>query len=248
MGHQERLLTFHSSGPPQRPLNSNDSPNSFSIDWCNMTAAELAAYIGAAAWLPQIAAWTYRLFVTPNITIVPDRYAEVGFTSYGPIFNVRMAFASGRKDAIIDGFELVVRHTDGDARTFRWYGLSETFSEIRDEAGNRQVVSRDQTPIALKIGTESLVEKTVRFQEPRYHETVRPGISAPCGSVEFPEAKRHSDYVSEILSSKELFELTDIRQKSFWWKAGRYDVTVKLSSPWKFRLTRSPVCVRSDFC
>jgi hypothetical protein len=63
------------------------------------------------------------------------------------------------------------RHEDGDARVFRWAGLSETFSEIRDNAGNRQVVSREQTPIALKIGTESLVEKFVRFQEPRYQET-----------------------------------------------------------------------------
>ena len=83
-----------------------------------MTAAELAAYIGAAAWLPQIVSWVHRWFVTPKITIIPDRYADVGFTSYGPIFNVRMAFASDRKDAIIDGFELVVQHTDGDVGHF----------------------------------------------------------------------------------------------------------------------------------
>lgn len=204
-----------------------------------MTAAELAAYIGAAAWLPQIATWTYRRFVTPKITIVPDRYAEVGFTSYGPMFNVRMAFASDRMDAIIDGFELVVRHTDGDARTFRWSVLSETFSEISDNAGNRQVVGRDQTPIALKIGTESLVEKIVRFQEPRYHETVQPAFLRLVAQFNFLKRSGSSDYVSEVLSSKELFELTDIRQKAFWWKAGRYDVNIRLSSPRKFRLTRS---------
>jgi hypothetical protein len=29
-----------------------------------MTAAELAAYIGAAAWPPQIGAWIYRLIVS----------------------------------------------------------------------------------------------------------------------------------------------------------------------------------------
>jgi hypothetical protein len=75
-----------------------------------MTAAELAAYIGAAAWLPQIATWVYRWFVRPKITITPDRYGEVGFTSFGPIFNLRMAFASDRKDAIIDGFELLVQN------------------------------------------------------------------------------------------------------------------------------------------
>jgi len=205
-----------------------------------MTPAELAAYIGATAWLPHIAAWTYRWFATPKITILPDRYAEVGFTSYGPIFNVRMVFASDRKDAIIDGFELVVRHEDGDVRTFRWSGLSETFSEIRDDAGYRQgTMGRDQTPIALKIGTESLVEKFVRFQEPRYHETIQPALSSLVAQFNFLKRSGTSDYVSQVLASKELFELNDVRQDSFWWKAGRYEATIKLSSPRKFRLTRS---------
>jgi hypothetical protein len=204
-----------------------------------MTVAELAAYIGAAAWLPQIAAWTYRLFVRPKITIVPDRYAEVGFTSAGPIFNVRMAFASDRKDAIIDGFELVVRHADGDTRTFRWSGLREDFSEIRDAAGIRQgVISRDQNPIALKIGTESLVEKFVRFQEPRYHETDRPAFLTLLTQFNFLK-RNDPEYVSKTLASKELFELLETRRTAFWWKAGRYDLTIKLSSPRKFRLTQS---------
>lgn len=200
-------------------------------------AAYLAAYIGAGAWLPQIAAWVYRFFVTPRLSIVPDRYAEVGFTSYGPIFNLRMAFACDRKDAIIDGFELVLRHSDGDTRTFRWAGLSETFSEIRDDAGNRQVVGRDQTPIALKIGTESLVEKFVRFQEPRYHESDRPALTALVAQFNFLKRTSAADYVTKVLSSKELFDSTGVRQKSFWWKPGRYSVTIKLSSPRKFTLT-----------
>jgi len=48
-----------------------------------MTPAEIAAYIGAAAWLPQIATLIYRYFVQPVVTIIPDKYAEVGFTSLG---------------------------------------------------------------------------------------------------------------------------------------------------------------------
>src|SRR3989304_9497204 len=104
-----------------------------------MTPAEIAAYIGAAAWLPQIAAWIYRYFVQPAVTVVPDKYAEVGFTSFGPIFNMKMAFSADNKDLIIDGFELLIRHSDGASRTLRWSGLSETFSEITDAAGNRQV-------------------------------------------------------------------------------------------------------------
>jgi len=120
-----------------------------------MNAADIAAYIGAAAWLPQIGVWIHGYFVTPRVTVLPGAEAEVGFTSYGPIFNVRMAFSADRKDAIIDGLEVMLKHADGDTRTLRWAGLSETFSEIRDDAGNRQVVSRDESPVALKIGTNS---------------------------------------------------------------------------------------------
>ena len=204
-----------------------------------MTPAEIAAYIGAAAWLPQIATWIYRKFVQSVVTIVPDKYAEVGFTAFGPIFNVRMAFSAENKDLIVDGFELLLRHSDGDTRTLRWSGLSETFSEITDAAGNRQVVGRDQTPIALKIGTESLLEKFVRFQEPRYHETDRPVMSSLIAHFNFLKRSSPGDYVAQTLSSKELFAVLETRQKSFWWKPGRYQITLQLSSPKKFQLTHS---------
>ena len=204
-----------------------------------MTPAEIAAYIGATAWLPQIATWLYRKFVQPVVTVVPDRYAEVGFTSFGPIFNMRMVFSAENRDLIVDGFELLLQHSDGDNYTLRWSGLSETFSEITDAAGNRQVMSRDQTPIALKIGTESLIEKFVRFQESRYHETDRPVTSNLIAHFNFLKQSNPTDYVAQTLSSKELFAVLETRQKSFWWKPGRYQITIKLSSPKKFKLTHS---------
>lgn len=38
-----------------------------------MTPTEIAAYIGAAAWLPQIATLIYKRVVKPIVTIVPDK-------------------------------------------------------------------------------------------------------------------------------------------------------------------------------
>jgi hypothetical protein len=202
-----------------------------------MNAADIAAYIGAAAWLPQIGGWIHGHFVAPLITIIPATEAEIGFTTYGPIFNIRMAMSSDRKDAIIDGFELTLRHADGESRTLRWSGLYETFSEISDAAGNTQVVrSRDQEPIALKIGTESLVEKFVRFQEPRYHETLRPLLTNLIAHFNFVKESGDPDYVSKILASKELHAVLEARKAAFWWKPGRYDLEINLSSPTKVAL------------
>ena len=202
-----------------------------------MTPTEIAAYLGAAAWLPHIIFWIYRFYITPQITIVPDRTLELGFTSFGPIFNLRMAFSADRKDAIIDSFEVILKHEDGEERKLRWSGMNETFSEVTDSMGNRQqVISKDQPAIALKIGTESLLEKFVRFHEPRFYETIRSFVNELTNHFDFLKKKK-ADYVSQILDSKQYNELSEVRKKAFWWRPGKYQATFKLGSPKKMDLT-----------
>jgi hypothetical protein len=172
-----------------------------------MSPEEIAAYIGAAAWLPQIATWFYQWFVQPSIRLLPNQYAEAGFSSYGPIFNLRMAFSVENKDVIIDSMTLVLRHQNGESRSLRWAGLGETFSEITDASGNKQIVGRDQSPIAIKVGTQTLLEKFVRFQEPRYHESERPLIQALVAHFNFLKQTTPQNYVNEVLASRELMWL-----------------------------------------
>lgn len=204
-----------------------------------MEPQEIAAYIGAAAWLPQIITWIYRATLKPKLRVVPDQVAEVGFTNFGPIFNVRMAFFVENRDLIIDDIDLVVRHEGGEERMFRWAGLGETFSEITDSAGNRQIVSRDQSPIAIKIVTESLVEKFVRFQEPRFHAADGSTTRTLVSHFNFLKQKTPTGFVPQVLESKEYFSVVEQRQKWFWWKPGRYEVTLKPRSPQKFKLVSS---------
>mgnify|MGYP007040716840 FL=1 len=173
----------------------------------NMKAEELAAYIGAAAWMPQILTWIYRAVTKPKLRIVPDAKGEVGFTTYGPIFNIRMAFFVENRDLIIDGVTLSITHADGDEHEMRWAGLGETFSEITDGKGNRQIVSKDQTPIAIKVPTQALVEKFVRFQEPRFHAADEPTTRALVTHFNFLKQKSPESFVQDVLASKELFSV-----------------------------------------
>lgn len=202
-----------------------------------MKPEEIAAYIGAAAWLPQIFTWIYRSMVKAKLRVVPDQIAEVGFTNFGPIFNVRMAFFVEHRDLIVDGIELAVRHQDGETRHLRWAGLGETFSEITDSSGNKQIVSRDQSPIAIKVVTQSLLEKFVRFQEPTYHAADKALTLTLVSHFNFLKQRDPQSFVPEVLASKEFFNVVDARQKWFWWKPGRYQVTLKPTSPQKFELT-----------
>jgi hypothetical protein len=201
-----------------------------------MKPEELAAYIGAAAWLPQIAVWIYRAAVRPRLRVIPNQFAEVGFTTYGPIFNVRMAFLVEHQDLIIDGLDLTVRHEDGESRTFRWAGLGETFSEITDSAGNKQIVSKDQSPIAIKVVVQALLEKFVRFQEPRFHQADSATTRALVTHFNFVKQKSPEIFVAEVLASKEFFSVVEGRQKWFAWKPGNYSLQLHPTSPQKFRL------------
>jgi hypothetical protein len=204
-----------------------------------MKPEEIAAYIGAAAWLPQIGAWVYRALVKPKLRVIPDQYAEVGFTTYGPIFNVRMAFLVENRDLIVDDLELSLRHEDGETRWFRRAGLGETFSEITDAAGNRQIVSKDQSPIAIKVVVQSLLEKFVRFQEPRFHQVDAANTRALVTQFNFLKQKSPENSVPDMLASKEYFAVVDARQKWFGWKPGRYELTLRPTSPQKFTMLES---------
>jgi hypothetical protein len=121
----------------------------------------------------------------------------------------------------------------------RWAGLGETFSEITDAAGNRQIVSRDQSPIAIKIVTSSLLEKFVRFQEPLYHASDKPLTIRLVTHFGFIKQKNPDSFVPEVLDSREYFETVAQRQRWFWWQPGRYEVTLTPSSPQRFRLVAS---------
>ena len=204
-----------------------------------MKPEEIAAYVGAAAWLPQIAAWIYRSIVKPKLRIIPNHVAEVGFTTNGPIFNIRMAFLVENRDLIIDGIDLKIRHEDGESRDFRWAGLGETFSEITDSAGNRQIVSKDQSPIAVKVSVQYLFEKLVRFQEPRFHQADGLTTRALVAHFNFLKQKSPDTFVAEVFASKEYFNVLEGRKKWFAWKPGKYELILQPTSPQKFKLIES---------
>lgn len=201
-----------------------------------MTPSEIAAYIGASAWLPQIGGWIYRLFAKPKVLILTESAAELGFTSYGPIFNLRIAFSASRKDAIIDNLEVVIRHQNGDTHIFRWVGYTEAVSQITDASGVKQHVEKDQSAIALKITTTQLLEKHVKFQDKAFREEIMIFGSSAIEELNYLR-KTDPNYRDTALKSKKFSDLIDVYRKHFWWKEGKYTFRFKCSSPNRTTLT-----------
>lgn len=198
----------------------------------NMSTAELAAYIGAAAWLPQIVSWLWRRLAVPQVTIIAAPSFELGFTRLGPIFNTRLAFSAEWQDALVDRLDVKLQHEEGEEHRLRWAGMSEHLSEITDAAGNRQVVSREQDPIAFQIGQKGILEKFVRFQEPRFWEKLREPFEL-FGRLAAFLREQEGELVPKLLESKEFHELQAAHQSSFWWKPGRWTVVFEVRSPTK---------------
>jgi hypothetical protein len=163
-------------------------------------------------------------------------------TRFGPIFNLGMALTSDRKPAIIESFYATLKHQDGESRSLIWAGMSETFSEITDPLGNRQIVARE-TSIAFKISPDVLLEKFVRFQEPRFNEQTQGVINEFASHFTFLR-NTSEKFVEQILRSKELHNVLETQKGCFWWKAGRYDVTFSMGAAKPLTIEKAHYSIR----
>lgn len=215
------------------------------MDVQNMTWIDIAALIGAAAWLPQIVTWVYRAAVKPKLDIVPAPTPEVGYTFYGPIFNVMLAFSAARKDAIIDQIQLTISHEKGRRISLTWVSLNEAFSQIRGPAGETSEISKNQAAIALKIGTVALAEKLVGFQDLEFLTGARERLNSLM-EHQAHLGKTTDEPNKETLKSKQFAEWRDYYERHFCWEVGSYNVNAQLhllgvkkttTRTWQFRLS-----------
>lgn len=100
------------------------------------------AIIGAAAWIPQILSWIYRLTTKPIVNLYLHEIPEVGFTSSGPIFNVNFALLCEKKDLVLNGIKVKIQHEHGEEHVFDWQGISEDLSRVENPDGSSSSIKR----------------------------------------------------------------------------------------------------------
>lgn len=200
-----------------------------------MSPVDIAAYIGAAAWAPQIVSWIYQWYVTPQIEVVTGRFASLGYTRFGPIFNLNLGFFAKRKAALIDSLQAVLVHEDGDRHIFQMEGMNETMSDIADASGTKTTVSKEQATLAFRVGTEVFLERFVRFQEPKFLSAFDSLVQEAGTAFQF-ERKKGGDVYARVSESKELRAILTHHEKYFWWKAGSYELTFRMTSPERIKV------------
>jgi len=191
-----------------------------------MSPSDLAAYIGAAAWLPQIGLFVYAVIVKPAIRLIPVRQFELGYTVLGPIVNVRGSLIAENKTAVVTKMLLKARHERGRVVDLEWNSFVETFSTLKGAEGDVEV-TRDQVATALLINEDVPTEKFIRFFDPQFQAAQR----AVYRKFEdhFEHLKKTSpDYGEATLKSKEMQELIGFYRQNFCWEAGLYELEVEI--------------------
>lgn len=200
----------------------------------NINPTDIVAYLGAAAWLPTI----YTRLIKPVITITPAKTVEIGYTLYGPIFNLRLSINVDNKDTLIDFIGVEICHEDGSKHHFEWVGMTEFFSEVRNVKGESQIVQRNVAPIAIKLSTLSLIERYFGFQDIAFIKSEQ--IQAnELTEVQQYMLKQNKNYHDDFLKSKELEDYLKFTREHFYWRAGNYSVKFHIRSPAAVKITKN---------
>ncbi len=201
-----------------------------------MKIFEIVAILGALAWLPHLIKFIKDLLTTPEIRVITQRNAEIGYTAYGPIFNLRIAFATKHRDIVISSIKIRLIHESGEEKLFSWHGIMQSLGEMRNIAGTSIPWEKEQSVLAIKLNVKEIEERLIRFQEEDYHNNKEIFEAKSAKKFAYLREKGDIDY-DEYLKSEEMKDLFSYIKQRFNWKAGKYTIIFEIESSDNFKLT-----------
>ena len=190
-----------------------------------MTFYDLLAILGALAWLPFIIQLIREKLKKPKLKIIPDNQIEIGFTTYGPIFNINLAFLSENKSALITKIDLELIHESNEKTEFTWIWFEESLLQL-DLPQAPISYKKNQKAIALNVEENVLVEKKIGFQSIKFKEESDRLIKIL--NEDSMNIKNSGKALVELKSSSSYNNILDFAQNSFSWKVGIYEAKFKV--------------------
>jgi hypothetical protein len=190
----------------------------------DLTLFKWLAFLGALAWLPQIIIFIKNILTKPSISIISDKQIEVGYTSYGPIINIDLAFSSEKKDALINKICLELKHEKQEREVFMWEWFEEFLLEMAIPNQGRIPYTKKQKAFAIKVLTNSLSEKKIGFQIPELKAKANKLIFELNGMKQ--NILEQEQDINIVKSQKEYHSLINLSKSSFIWKVGKYEINI----------------------
>lgn len=200
-----------------------------------MSIIEISAILGALAWIPHLFKIIKGLVTTPEIRLLPQKNVELGFTVFGPIFNLRIAFATKHRDIVVSSVNIKLRHEGGDERNFSWQGIIQTMGAFRNYEGATIPWEKENSVLAIKLNEKEVEERLIRFQEENYHLKKEDFDTRVAKKLAYLFEKK--EYTpDDFLNTEEITDVVSFIKQWFHWKQGEYTAIFELESPEKFRL------------
>lgn len=196
---------------------------------------EVVAILGALAWLPHVLKFLIGVFTRPKIRIIVERTPQIGYTSFGPILNLRIAFSVRRRNIVISSIKIRLKHESGEERILSWQGIVQTLGQMNAPVVGPIPWEKESSVLAIKLTEKEIEERLVRFQEDDYH--TKKGNYESQVAKKTTYLKKNGEYdPDKILKSEEMKDLSTFINQWFNWKQGKYTLTFQMESPQKFDL------------
>jgi len=196
---------------------------------------EWIALIGAFAWLPHLISFIKDTFSKPEVRIITEKTIELGFTTLGPILNLRVAFAVKNKDIVISGIKFRLQHESGEEKIFSWHGVVQKMLQMNNPEFGPIPFEKELSVLAIKLSPREVEERFIRFQEPSYHANKEAYEEKAAKKLIYMQASGDTDFEG-FLKSEEMEDLYSFIKHSFNWKSGKYKLIFEVDSPEAFNL------------
>lgn len=201
-----------------------------------MTSTDWIAIVGALAWLPPIIAALKAWLTRPEVRIITQPAPEIGFTTYGPICNMRLAFSVKNKDLVVTGLKIVIVHESGESRTFYWRGITQKIGQMHYPEVGPVPFEKELNVLAMKLVERDIEERFIRFQELAFLNAKSKVEKRATKKIAYLKQQGTLD-MATFLKSEEMADVFLCVKQAFSWKAGNYKLRFEIESPESFSVS-----------
>lgn len=200
-----------------------------------MYGIDFVAIIGALAWTPHVFSIIKSIVTKPEVRIVTHKSPEIGFSIFGSIFNIRLAFSVKNHDLVVSGLRVRLKHESGEEKLFEWQAIKQQVLKMTASDASVMPLEKEQTVLAIKLNQKNIEERFVQFQDESFLNQKLELESAVIKKLFHLKHIEKLD-LKTIKDSEESSELITFVKQSFSWKQGKYQVIFEMDSPDNFIL------------
>jgi len=197
------------------------------IDWI--------AILGALAWTPHLISLIRNWLTKPEIRVITPQAVSLGFTTYGSILNLHLAFSVKNKDVVISALKLKLKHESGGEKHFEWQGIHQHLMKMKAPDGSVLPYEKEQSVLAMKLNQKDIEERFIQFHETSFKQEKYAKESQGLKNIAYLKSQNKYD-PQEFMKSQDMQDLISFIKQSFYWKVGTYTVTVEVESPEDFNI------------